>query len=110
MVKKLVLFFVAAFFVSCSVTTNLSQKYVGRGVEVLYKEKGTPSTVAKLDNGNKLFTYVKETIVRETEISTGRGTLDPRISPSFIKIETYCFEVNANGIIVQTDYKKRIQK
>lgn len=110
MVKKLLLLFLIVIMVSCSVTNSLSNKYAGEGVETLYKEMGYPKTVSELDNGNKLFEYEKETLIKETEISTGRGTLDHRMSPSYIKVETYYFEVNKDGIIVRTDYKKRIDK
>jgi hypothetical protein len=110
MVKKLIIIFVLALMVSCSMTSKLSNKYVGRGVELLYKELGYPKTVSEMSNGNKLFEYEKETFIRQTEIGTGRGTLDPRISPSFSKVETYWFEVNKEGIIVHTNYEKRIDK
>jgi len=110
MVKKLILFFVIALMVSCSMNANLSRKYEGKGVEVLYKELGSPKSVRDLGDGTKLFEYEKETFVKETTFGTGRGTLDPKISPSFVKVETYWFKVDNNGIVVQTDYQKRIDK
>jgi hypothetical protein len=110
MAKKLIIFFLAALLVSCSMNTGLSRKYEGKGVEVLYKELGSPKLVRDLGDGTKLFEYEKETFVKETEFGTGRGTLDPKISPAFIKVETYWFKVDKNGIIVQADYKKRIDR
>jgi hypothetical protein len=110
MVKRLALIFVVVMMVACSVTSKLSHKYVGKGVELLYKEMGTPKSISKLANGNSLYAFEKETFVRSTEIGTGRGTLDPRISPSFAKVETFLFEVNNEGIIVDTEYEKRIDQ
>jgi hypothetical protein len=110
MVKKLILFFVVVLMMSCSMTTKLSKKYVGRGVEVLYREMGNPQAESVMENGDKLLVYEKETYIKQTEIGTGRGTLDPKISPSFSKVETYWFEVNKEGIIVQTNYRKKIDK
>jgi hypothetical protein len=48
--------------------------------------------------------------VKETVIGTGRGTLDPRISPSFTKVEVSMFEVDNKGIVVRTAFEKRIQQ
>ncbi|HPS13602.1 MAG TPA: hypothetical protein PLB87_10005, partial [Prolixibacteraceae bacterium] len=83
---------------SCSVSSNLSRKYVGEGIEVLYRDMGSPKTIENLKNGNKLFGYVKETFVRETEISTGRGTLDKKMSPAYSKVEFFDFEIDKNGL------------
>ncbi len=109
---KTILIFFSLFFVfaACSVSQKVSSKYKGKGVEILYKELGSPKSVTEMDNGNKLFVYEKETIVRSTEISTGRGTLDPRISPAYSKVETFLFEVNSEGLIIDTGYEKRIEK
>lgn len=85
---------------------QLSGKYEGRGVEALYAEMGEPKMKEAMDNGNTLFIYEKETLVKQTTIGTGRMTLDQRVSPSYIRVERYVFEVDNQGIIVKTDYKK----
>ena len=95
---------------SCSPQAKLSKKYDGKGRERLLQTMGEPQQVLEMKNGNQLFVYRKETAVRETEIGTGRFTLDPRISPGFLKIEEYRFEVDSNGIINNSTYEKMIQK
>jgi len=98
-----------ALLLSCSVSNGLSRKYEGKGVEVLYREFGAPKITVDLENGNRLFVYEKETFVKQTEIGMGRGTLDPRISPSFVKVEVSRFEVDNKGIIVRTEYEKKVE-
>ncbi|HQN94275.1 MAG TPA: hypothetical protein PLQ09_09145 [Prolixibacteraceae bacterium] len=98
------------FLAGCSTSARLSKKYTGKGIEVLYREMGNPVNTVVLENGNRIFEYEKETFVRQTEISTGRGTLDPRISPSYSKVEIYLFEIDKEGVIVRTAYKKQIEK
>jgi hypothetical protein len=110
MAKILIFILLATLLAACSVTGRIARKYEGKGVEILYKEMGSPATTRVLENGNTLFEYQKETFIKETVIGTGRGTLDPKISPSFIKVETYWFEVDKNGMVVHSDYQKRIAK
>jgi hypothetical protein len=109
MVKNIISFFLLALLVACSMSGKLSRKYEGEGVEVLSRELGAPKSTIVLENGNKLYVYEKETYVKETQIGTGRGTLDPRISPSFVKVEVFRFEVDSKGVIVHTEYNKKVE-
>jgi hypothetical protein len=110
MIKYLISGLILVLLLACSVSGNLSRKYEGKGVELLYRDMGEPKNMITLDNGNRLFIYEKETFVRQTEIGVGRGTLDPRVSPSFEKVEVSRFEVDNKGIIVRTEYEKKIKK
>lgn len=107
MVKYFLLFFVILVFCSCNVDQKISRRFDGEGRELLLREFGEPTKIIKLDNGNERFIYIKETYIRETEIGTGGFTMDPRISASFIKEETYRFEINQNGTIVDSSYEKK---
>ncbi len=110
MLKKIILLFVVVvIFGSCTVKQKLSQKYVGAGIERLYKDFGAPVTITEVENKNKILVFEKETFVKETIIGTGRTTLDPRISPAYTKVEVYRFEVDPQGIVVWTDYQKKIE-
>ena len=109
MVKYLLSGLFLVVVLACSISGQLTRKYEGKGVELLYRDLGNPQKTLNLDNGNRLFVYEKETYVRQTEIGTGCGTLDPRVSPSFIKIETSRFEVDGKGIVVRTEYEKRLK-
>lgn len=107
---KLITFILLAFFVaSCALSQQISNKYVGKGAEALFSDFGEPNEVIKTDEENRIFIYLKETYVKETTIGTGRGTLDERISPAFIKVETFKFILDKEGIIIETSYEKKIE-
>ena len=110
MLKKEVLFLMLGFLFSCSIQNKLTRKYEGEGREVLLADFGEPQKIVDLKNGKQRFIYTKETYVKETEIGTGRGTLDPKVSPAYIKEETYRFDIDQQGIVVDTSYEKRLKK
>jgi len=99
-----------AFLVACSVSKKVERNYLGQGREYLLQEKGEPTKIIDLKNDNERFIYIEEEEIRETTIGTGKATLDPKVSPGFTKIEIYRFEINEEGIIVDTGYEKRIEK
>jgi hypothetical protein len=107
MIKQLIFLVLVSILMACSVQKKLDRKYLGAGREQLIADFGEPLKVVDLGKGIERFIYVKESYVRETEIGTGRGTLDPRISPSFIKEETWRFDIDSNGIIIGNTYEKR---
>lgn len=109
MTKNIGFILVVFFMFSCTLSQQVSNKYLGKGAEILYSDFGEPMKVLKTEEGNRVFVYQKETYVKETTIGTGRGTLDERISPGFIKIETYKFTLDKEGIIIDTDYEKEIE-
>jgi hypothetical protein len=109
MVKYLLSGLILVLLIACSVSGNLSRKYEGKGVENLYRDLGEPKSTVALENGNRLFVYEKDIFIKETEIGTGRGTLDKRVSPSFMKVEISRFEVNNKGIVVRTEYEKKVE-
>ena len=92
---------------SCSIQQKIDRKYEGKGRELVLQEYGEPQKIIELENGNQLFIYIKETFIRETEIGTGYFTLDKRVSPSFIKEETYRFLIDKQGIVSDAVYEKR---
>ena len=109
MVKYLVAIIVVLLLVSCGISSRLSRKYDGKGLEILYGEMGKPKTITNLDDGNRLFVFEKSTFIKETNIGTGSFALDPRVSPSFIKIETYKFIIDGKGIVVNSSYEKKVE-
>jgi hypothetical protein len=98
------------FLLGCSVSKKIERNYLGQGREYLLQERGEPTKIIELDNENERFIYIEEEEIRETTIGTGKATLDPKISPGFTKIEIYRFEIDEQGIIVDTGYEKRIEK
>ncbi|MFA9388987.1 MAG: hypothetical protein ACERKD_04240 [Prolixibacteraceae bacterium] len=85
----------------------MERSFEGEGREMVIQAFGEPMKIVNMDNGNQLFIYVKETFIHETEIGTGSFTLDKRMSPSFIKEETYRFLIDKQGVVTQVNYEKK---
>lgn len=106
MIKKVFIVLVAFALASCSVQRKLDRNLTGMGREVLLSQLGEPMRIVDLEEGSQMFIYVKETYVRATEIGQGKASLDPRISPGFVKEETFKFLIDADGIIQKSFYEK----
>ncbi|MBN2806721.1 MAG: hypothetical protein JXR22_08680 [Prolixibacteraceae bacterium] len=98
---------VILLFSFCSIQQKVERQFEGEGREAVLKAFGEPQKIVDLEGGKQLFVYVKETHVRATEISTGDFTLDKRVSPSFVKEETYRFVIDQQGIVTDAQYEKR---
>lgn len=107
MIIRTSIFLLLLVFISCNVQQQLERKYLGEGRELVIADFGEPQKVVDLGKDAERFIYMKESYVRETEIGTGKGTLDPRISPSFIKEEIWRFDIDSNGRVIGSTYEKR---
>ncbi|HKM92220.1 MAG TPA: hypothetical protein VJY41_01075 [Prolixibacteraceae bacterium] len=105
--RKIFPFLLIVLLMSCNVEKQIERKYEGEGREMVLHDFGEPQKVVDMGNGIERFIYIKETYIRETEIGIGKGTLDPRISPAFIKEETWRFDIDAKGQVVGSNYEKR---
>lgn len=87
-----------AFLISCGTSKSLRKKYVGKPESVLSVNFGYPK--ATFDQGNeKVLVYEIVKDLESTEISQGKLTLDPIISPMVQKTERYYFTVKDSVII-----------
>lgn len=107
---KVVLGILVVFLASCSPQAKLKRNFMGERISEVSTEYGSFVRKIELENGNQLFVYKKETPIRPTIVDPGQHTLDPRISPGYTKIEWFKFEINKQGIIVNTFYKKEIER
>ena len=106
MVKNILILLIIIAFAGCSMSKKIERKFDGEGRDLLISEFGEPQSIVELKDGSQLFIYVKETYIRETEIGTGQFTLDKRISPGFVKQETFKFIIDSNGVINSSSYEK----
>lgn len=87
--------------VACSQQKKLHKKYVGKPETVLIQKFGNPKTIFDRQTG-KIYVFEKDTVLRSTEISQAKLTLDPIISPSVKKTQRMYFTVKEGKI---TDVK-----
>lgn len=96
--NRILIFIFIALMISCSAQRSLQKAYLGKPVSILSEKLGIPKTI--LDRKNeKVYVYeiVKE--LKSAEISQGKLTLDPMISPMVEKTERYYFTVKDEKIV-----------
>ncbi|VAW20754.1 hypothetical protein MNBD_BACTEROID01-1122 [hydrothermal vent metagenome] len=89
---------------SCSPYSYL-KKLKGENAVRIIEKLGRPDMVIPRKT-DSLYIYLKETELRSTEISQGKLTLDPMVSPGVTKTERYTFTIS-NGIV--TNVKRIIE-
>lgn len=101
--KLLFIVLIAGLITACGAQRNLQKNYAGKPVTVLQDEYGDPSSVIERDN-DTIYIFEKLEELNSTEISQGKLTLDPIVTPAVVKTSRYYFTVK-NGIIseVRTD-------
>lgn len=101
----IILIFIAA---SCSSQKNLQKSFIGKPTSVLKEQFGSPETI--LDQGDeKVYVYKRIKKLKSTEISQGKLTLDPIISPKVKKTEHFYFTVK-NGKIVKVKLEQEYKR
>lgn len=93
----LLLVLVAA--IACSPQKQLQRSYIGKPISALQEELGAPKNVVANETG-KVYIFEKKENLKGTEISQGRLTLDPILTPKVQKTERYYVTVK-DGIIVK---------
>jgi len=106
--RQLLLYFFLVFFISCGTQRQLSKFYVGKTVIELNEQFGDSKTV--FDQGEeKVYVYEKIKNLKSTEISQGKLTLDPIVSPMAQKTERYYFNVK-NGKVVRAKIEEEYER
>ena len=106
--RQLLLYLLLLFFISCGTQRQLSKFYVGKTVIELNEQFGDSKTV--FDQGEeKVYVYEKIKNLKSTEISQGKLTLDPIVSPMAQKTERYYFNVK-NGKVVRAKIEEEYER
>lgn len=86
--------------VSCGTNRQLYKSFSGKPISVANEKFGQPTKV--IDKGDeKVYIYEVTKKLGSTEISQGKLTLDPIVTPQVKKTERYYFTVK-DGVIVKT--------
>ena len=103
-----ILLLAVVFMAACGTQKKISRQYVNRPVADLTEAFGEPKAVIESADGY-IFIYEKEKELESTEISQGRLTLDPIITPKVIKTTRYYFVVKNDIVIsakLEEEYKR----
>ena len=96
------------FLSSCGTQNQLKKAWMSQPEAKLIESFGIPSSV-KDREGDKIFIFEKQEELRSTEISQGRLTLDPIVTPKILKTERYTFTIR-DGIIIKTNFEEEYER
>ncbi|SHF82583.1 hypothetical protein SAMN05444274_11021 [Mariniphaga anaerophila] len=108
MYKIAVLFVSIVLIASCGTQRQLKKSFTGKPVSSLQKTFGEPTTIIKTAN-DSVYVFEKDEELHSTEISQGKLTLDPIVTPKVSKTERYFFNVR-NGIITKTRFEEEYER
>ncbi|MCK5729431.1 MAG: hypothetical protein KAH68_00065 [Draconibacterium sp.] len=106
--QRVVLLLMVFFFFSCGTQKKLQKSYVGQPSFVLIENFGNPKVILDRENA-KIYVFEKILLLKSTEISQGKLTLDPMVSPMVQKTELFYFTIKDNIITevkVEEEYKR----
>lgn len=96
------------FIFSCSSHKQLSKNFEGKTVAFLETEFGKAKTILDSDEG-KIYVFEIVKKLSSTEVSQGKITLDPIITPKVNKTERYFFTVK-EGKVIRTKYEEEYKR
>jgi hypothetical protein len=105
-----IVFTLLIFFllVSCGAQQQLKKSYTGKSVSSLEPRFGEPATIIGTAY-DSVYIFEKTEELRSTEISQGRLTLDPIVTPKVKKTERFYFTIK-NGLIVKTRFEEEYER
>ena len=77
-------------------------------VEVVQSAYGSPASIIEREN-DTLYIFEESEQLRSTEISQGRLSLDPIVTPAVVKTNRYYFTVK-NGIITEVSTEEEYER
>jgi hypothetical protein len=108
MLRILFIIFIPVLLIACGTQRQLKHAYTGKPVAILHDRFGTPEIV--LDEGSDtVYIFQNTEDLRSTEISQGKMTLDPIVSPKAKKTERYYFTIK-NGIITDARLEEEYER
>jgi hypothetical protein len=99
MFKTVYLLLIFILLISCGTQHQLKKSFTGKKVSVLEPRFGQPVLIIKTA-GDSVYIFEETEALQSTEISQGRLTLDPIVTPKVNKTERFYFTVK-NGLIVK---------
>ncbi len=101
----LVLFLI---LVACGTQKQLGKSFNGKPVSVAEEQFGQPVSVIE-NQVDSIYVFERKEKLSSTEISQGRMTLDPMVSPVVQKTERFYFTVR-NGRIAESRFEEEYER
>lgn len=106
--KNIIIVLFAVLALACSGPKKLHKTYVGKPVSELQAKFGKPVTVFDQKDG-KMYVFEKTEELESTEISQGKLTLDPIVTPKVVKTERYYATVK-DGVVVKIKMEEEYER
>jgi len=106
--KRILTIFILFLLIACSAQRKLSHHFIGKNISELKTELGEPKTVFDRAEG-KVYVFEKTEELRSTEVSQGKLTLDPMVTPKVVKTERYLVTVKdevVTNIEIENEYER----
>ncbi|MDX8341294.1 hypothetical protein SLH46_18990 [Draconibacterium sp. IB214405] len=105
-----VLFFIVALviLVSCGSQQKLQKTYVGQPLSAIQAEFGPAKTVFNKESGD-IYIFEKIEMLKSTEISQHKLTLDPMVTPRVQKTSHYTVTV-VDNVITNVELEELYEK
>lgn len=95
MLKFIHILLAATLITACGPQRKLQKEFTGKPVKELEDTYGKPASIIELGS-DSVYVFEKSEKLKPTEISQGRLTLDPIVTPAVVKTERFYFTVK-NG-------------
>ena len=108
MTRYIFILLILSFMYSCGNQRKLQRSYQGKPIRILQTDYGNPASIIPRQS-DSIYVYEKNVTLASTEISQGRLTLDPIITPGVIKTERFYFTVQKGiitGVSTDEEYKR----
>ena len=93
---------------SCGTQNQLKKTWINQPEIKLQESFGPPTTIIDRES-DKIFIYETQEELKSTEISQGKLTLDPIITPKVLKTERFIFTI-CEGVITGTKFEETYDK
>ena len=100
MLRHLYIILIFLMFTSCGIQRKLTRTWVGKPVSGVKRQFGEPVAITEA-SGDSVYVFEQTEKLQSTEISQGRLTLDPIITPKVTKTKRFYFNVK-NGKVIKT--------
>lgn len=100
MKNRLIFIFIVFIVISCTSARQVHKLYLGKPLPEIEAKLGAPVTIIE-KNDSKIYVFEELKELKSTEISQGKLTLDPIVTPPVKKTRRYFLTVKDN-IVVKT--------
>ncbi len=106
--SRLIFILIVFTAISCTPARQVHKLYTGKPLSDVQEKFGEPITILEKE-GKQIYVYEVLAELKSTEISQGKLTLDPIVTPPVKKTKRYFFTIKDN-IVVKTRLEEEYER